>query len=117
VSGLTPERIDEVVEVLARFAAGEPVVAPAGAAHELPRLFRYLADDAKAFYLEAAAARPSRVDPSSQDMARWVYTETTLGGVLYRVRARLASSTDPAEQRAQGGIVPGVFIPLSPPGV
>ncbi|MEX2230089.1 MAG: hypothetical protein WEB13_10680 [Dehalococcoidia bacterium] len=112
VSGLDASGIDAIVETLARFAAGETVAAPPGTAHELPRLFRYLADDARAFYLEAATARPSRVPPGGDELARWLYTETVLGAVLARARERLAVSADPDEQRAQGGLLPGVFVSL-----
>ena len=115
VSGLDASGIDAIVETLARFAAGETVSAPHGATQDLPQLFRYLADDARAFYLEAATARPSRVPPRGDELARWLYTETVLGAVLAGVRARLAASDDPTEQRAQGGLLPGVFVPLRRP--
>ena len=112
VSGLAPEAIDGLVETLARFAAGEDVTPPEGATPAVPRLLRYLADDARSFYVEAATAQPSSTPPSGEELARCLYTETTLGEVLFRVRARLAASDDPAEQRAQGGLVPGAFIDL-----
>lgn len=111
VSGLPPEAMDAIVESLACFAAGEEVDDPAGAAFKFPRLFRYLTDDVKSFYSEAVTARPGPV-PSGQELARWLYTETVLGEVLFRVRDRLAASEDALERRAQGGIVPGVFVQL-----
>lgn len=112
VSGLLPNDIDTAVELLARFGSGETVEPPPATSVPMPRLLRYLADDAKAFYLEAATATPSRVPPSGETLARWLYTETVLGGVLFRVRERLAASDDVTEQRAQGGIVPGVYVRL-----
>ena len=112
VSGIDAGSIEAVVDTLARFATGEHVSPPDGAILAFPRLFRYLADDAKSFYTEAATAQPTSAAPSGEEFARWLYTETALGDVLFRVRARLAASEDPAEQRAQGGIVPGVFIRL-----
>ena len=77
---------------------------------------RDLADDARSPYTEAATAQPSRTPPSGKELARWLYTETTLGEVLFRVRARLAASDDAAEQRAQGRMVPGAFIRLGREG-
>lgn len=80
----------------------------------MPRLLRYLADDAKAYYQETVSVQPGGRRPSARELARWLYTETALGDVLYRVRARLAASEDPDERRAQGGIVPGAFLDLRP---
>lgn len=113
VSGLAPEAMDMIVESLARFASGEKADRPAGTAFEFPRLFRYLTDDAKSFYSEAVMARPGPT-PSGQELARWLYMETVLGEMLFRVRDRLAASEDTQERRAQGGIVPGAFVRLTP---
>jgi hypothetical protein len=114
VSGLEPEAIDEALRTLGRFAAGEAVEPPAAARHEMPGLLRFLANDAKTYYQEAVTAFPGTAPPPPDEMARWLYTETVLGRVLFRVRERLANSDDPAEQRFQGGIVPGAFFDLRP---
>lgn len=111
VSGLKPEVIDSIVETLALFAAGAPAGRLPDAAFEFPRLFRYLTDDAKSFYTEAATAKPGPA-PTGKELARWLYAETVLGEILFRVRGRLAASDDAAERRAQGGIVPGAFVQL-----
>lgn len=113
LSGLDPDDVETVAALLARFAVGEDVEAPATAVMPLPPLVRYLADDLKAFYTEAVIAQPGQQAATAQEIARWLYTETALGSVLYRLRDRLASSEDPAEQRAQRGLVPGVLMRLS----
>ena len=112
LSGLASEGIDTLVETLARFAAGESATAPPGALFAVPDLFRYLTDDAKAFFTEAATAQPSLTPPGAEELLRWLYWETALGDVLYRVRDRLAASEDPVEHRAQRGILPVEFIRL-----
>ncbi len=112
LSGLGVDRIEEIVSTLARFAGGETVVPPAGLSEAWPRALRFLADDAKAYYTEALSAQPG-VRPPPRALARWLYTETVLGRVLFAVRARLAASADPDEQRAQAGLVPGVFFRLT----
>ena len=112
LSGLAPESIDALVETLARFGAGEDVIAPAGVRRPLPSLFRYLADDARTYYLEAATAQPRRVAPDGKALAHWLYRETVLGDVLHRVRDRLAGSDDPDEKRAQGGLIAGALMGL-----
>ena len=112
LSGLGVDRIDEILSTLARFAAGEDIASPAGLTEAWPRALRFLADDAKAYYTEALSAQPG-VRPPPRALARWLYTESTLGRVLFAVRARLAASADPDEQRAQAGLVPGVFFRLT----
>lgn len=112
LSGLGRERINEVLLTLGRFAAGETVEPPAGLREAWPRALRFLADDAKAFYTEALSAQPG-ASPPPRALARWLYSETVLGRVLFAVRARLAASPDPDEQRAQAGLVPGVFVRLT----
>ncbi|MEE8422075.1 MAG: hypothetical protein V3S31_04785 [Dehalococcoidia bacterium] len=112
VSGIDAEAIGSAADVLARSAGGETVAPPDGAVHDLPVLYRFLADDVKAYYFEAAAAQPARVAPTSDELARWLFTETVLGDVLFRLRERFAASDDQAERWLQGVIVPVAYQQL-----
>ncbi len=112
ISGIDAGAIEGAAEALARLAAGETISAPDNAAHDPPILYRFLADDVKAYYFEAAAAQPGRAAPTSDELARWLFTETTLGEVLFRMRERFAASDDEAEQRLQGAIVPAAYLRL-----
>jgi hypothetical protein len=112
VSGIAAEAIGGAAEVLARLASGETVLPPNGATHDPPLLYRFLADDMKAYYFEAAAAQPARVAPTSDELARWLFTETVLGDVLFRLRNRFAASDDEVERRLQGVVVPVTYQQL-----
>ena len=99
------EGVDTIASFLAGFVSGEPGTAPEGANEEVPRLLRFMADDIKAFYLEAATAQPGR-SATSADLNDWLYKETTLGGLLYDLRDRLAASEDPREKATAGVLIP-----------
>ena len=101
--------LGDMTSVLASYAAGETPQVPSSAAASMPYLLRFLADDLKAYYLEAAVAQPGRSSPSSADLGRWLFYETALGDVLYRVLSRLISSEDPKEKRLSG--MTGVIVP------
>ena len=105
-SGLT---LGDMVSVLAAYAAGESPHVPSSAAASMPYLLRFLADDLKAYYMEAAAAQPGASSPSSADLGRWLFYETALGDVLYRVLGRLTSSEDPKKTWLSG--VTGMIVP------
>lgn len=106
-SGLSPATIDEGARVFARASVGEPYEAPAGASAPLPYLLRLLADDLKAFYIEAAQAQPGSVAASSQELGDWLFHKTALGTALYDTRDRMLKSEDPREQGAARQLVPG----------
>jgi hypothetical protein len=112
ISGIDAGAIEQAAEALARLAAGETIAAPDNAVHDPPILYRFLADDVKAYYFEAAAAQPGRAAPTSDELARWLFTETTLGEVLFRMRERFAASDDEAELRLRGAIVPAAYLRL-----
>ncbi|MCH8993659.1 MAG: hypothetical protein IH959_01660 [Chloroflexi bacterium] len=109
LSGLGADDIDDVATFLAGFAAGESPAPPAGANEEMPVLLRFLSDDLKAFYLEAASAQPGRASPSPTELNDWLFGETTFGDLLYRLRDRLAASEDPGEKAVVGGIIPFLY--------
>ena len=69
----------------------------------LARFLRYTADDLKAFYFEARMARrPAQVD---NELHRWFWTETAMGGLLGRVAGRMLASGDPELALYAKGIV------------
>ncbi len=55
---------------------------------------RLAAQDLKAFYFEAVAARPGAVPPDSQSFNRWFWADTAAGRVLAAARDRCGSETD-----------------------
>jgi len=97
--------VDTIASFLAGVVSGEPGTPPEGASEEMPFLLRYLADDIKAFYQEAATAQPGR-NATSGALNDWLYKGTTLGEVLYDLRDRLAASEDPREKLSAGGLIP-----------
>ncbi len=99
------EGVDTIASFLAGFVSGEPGTPPEGASEEMPFLLRYMSDDIKAFYQEAATAQPGR-SVTSDALNDWLYKETALGEVLYDVRDRLAASEDPREKATAGGLIP-----------
>ena len=105
LSGLDPDAMEQAADFVARFAAGERTEPPEGLAHEWPATLRFMADDIKAFYLEAATAQPGR-SATSADLNDWLYKETTLGGLLYDLRDKLAASEDPREKGTAGVLIP-----------
>ncbi len=114
VSGLTASVIDEMAAVLAAVAAGAAAPAPEGAKEPMPALIRFLADDLKAYYFEAAAARPATHPPGSGELNRWLFGETALGELLHEARARLLASEDRGEALAGRFLVPAAFArPIS----
>ncbi len=108
LSGLGVDAIEEMAAFLAAFAAGESPAPPDGASEEMPSLLRYLSDDLKAFYLEAATAQPRSV-ATSTELSEWLFHQTMLGDLLYRLRDRLAASEDPREKAVAGGFIPFLY--------
>ena len=109
LSGLRSDAVDEMASFLAGFAAGESPVPPEGASEEMPVLLRFLADDLKAYYFEAATAQPGRASPTGTELNDWLFGETVFGDVLYRLRDRLAASEDVGEKAVVGGIIPFAY--------
>ena len=82
-----------LVRYLQAFAAGDsPAYRDRPTEMPLARFLRYAADDLKAFYFEARMAR--RPDQRDNDLHRWFWGETAMGGLLVRVSERMASSED-----------------------
>ena len=108
LSGLGPDAIEEMAAVLAGFAAGDSPAPPEGASQEMPILLRFLSDDLKAFYMEAATAQPGR-SASPTDLSEWLFRDTVFGDVLYRLRDRLSASEEPREKAVAGGFIPFLY--------
>ncbi len=94
LSGLTAAAAEKMAEPLVALATGEEPEVPEGAAHQPPILIRYLADDLKAFYFEAAAAQPRNRRPTAAELNRWLFGETVLGSVLYDARDAVSAAED-----------------------
>jgi hypothetical protein len=105
LSGLTADRMDEIAEFLARLAAGEDASPPQGFAEPMPQALRFMVDDVKAYYMEAANEQPGASTPGGVRMWRWFYHETRIGQVLYDLRDRLAAELA-ARTAANGGTPP-----------
>lgn len=69
---------------------------------------RLAAQDLKAFYFEAAAARPGDGPPGSAAFKRWFWTETAAGLVLKAIKQRCINETDES-LRTTGGLL---LVPL-----
>lgn len=108
-SGIAANTIEEAARALVHASLGEASHLPPAASVPLPYLLRLLADDLKAFYLEAALAKPGAPSPSSQELASWLHHQTVLGSVLYDARDRLLQSADPGEQGVARQLVPGAW--------
>lgn len=105
VSGLTPDRIDEIAAFLADMAAGGDPEPPAGLTDPMPQAIRYMVDDVKAYYMEAANEQPGAPPPGGVRMWRWFFHETRMGRVLYDLRDRFAAE-HAAKTEANGGQPP-----------
>lgn len=91
-SGKGVDAIDEMLEILARFAVNVDMAVPDGYAHPMPQLLRYITDDVRDFYYEAATSKPGAVFPSPNDLLEWFFLETVAGEVFYQVREKLLAS-------------------------
>lgn len=107
VSGLGIEALGEMVDFIAAYAAGEEAAPPNGVSEAMPAALRSVADDLKAFYLEAAAAQPGGTEASATALNRWLYHDTHLGDAFYRIRDRFASPADPTTPPPS--LIPAIF--------
>ena len=76
----------------ARFAVNGELEVPNGYAHQMPQLLRYIADDVRAFYNEAAISKPGAAFPAPDDLLEWFFLTTISGEMFYRVRERLLAA-------------------------
>jgi hypothetical protein len=75
-----------------------------------PLMLRFALDDLKAYYLEAAAAGPSK--PSSQQLGDWLWNQTAAGAAILALReASLKSEDERVKLIAGNFMVPAVRVP------
>ena len=101
--GLANLRIEDAPRLgtfLAAFAVGETPPLPEGTSGTLPTALRPIIDDLKTLYLEAASVQPARGMPDPYRLNGWLYRETRLGDLLYRVRDRLSRESEAAPSDA-----------------
>lgn len=91
-SGKGVDSMDEMLGILARFAVDGDMVAPDGYDHPMPQLLRYIADDVRDFYYEAAISKPGAAFPSPLALLEWFFLQTIAGDAFYRVRERLLAA-------------------------
>jgi hypothetical protein len=89
---------DSASELLGRFAVGEKPVLPQ-ADLSIATSLRLAAQDLKAFYFEAATARPGSASPSSGEFNRWFWQETAAGRILKAVKERCLKEADKSLQK------------------
>lgn len=83
----------EASELLSGFAVGEmPGVSEKG--FSLATALRLAGQDLKAFYFEAAMARPGSALPNGTELNRWFWQETAAGRVLKSVKERCLKEAD-----------------------
>lgn len=109
VSGLGPERVPDMVEFVAVLATGDIPEAMEGATVPMPQLIRFVADDLKTFYFEAAHAQPSTRQPTAKELNHWLFGETVLGSCFYAARDALRQHDDPGLQLASRFLVPAAL--------
>ncbi len=89
-----------------RLPEGEP---PAGHAGSHALALRYLADDLKSLYLEAAQAEGD--PPSSRQAEGWLYHGTVAGALLVALRAAALASEVKGLQTVSRFLVPAPWLP------
>jgi hypothetical protein len=79
-------------------------------AFSAPLMLRFAVDDLKAYYLEAAAAGAGQ--PSSRQLADWLWNETAAGAAIYALRQACLTSTDERLKLIAGNfMVPAARVP------
>ena len=87
-SGLTLEQARDAV---LSFVQGQPIDLPVAGVSSAEGL-RLAADDLKAFYIDAATARPGNA--SGRDIQDWFWRETAFANLLQGLRKTLLASSD-----------------------
>jgi hypothetical protein len=91
-SGKGVDSIDEMLAILVRFAADADMSVPDGYSHPMPQLLRYITDDVRDFYYEAAISKPGAAFPSPLDLLEWFFLQTVAGDIFYQVREKLLAA-------------------------
>lgn len=113
LSGLTAEAMPEIAGYLGNLASGENTEPPETLLEKMTGGLRYIIDDVKSFYMEAASGQPAASDPSGDRMYEWFFYETRMGKTLFDIRDRFR--TDYEESIAgNNGNPESVPQPLNP---
>jgi hypothetical protein len=103
VVGLTEKSVRDAAEMLGSFIRGAAVQAEPGLT--LGQTLKLACEDVRAYYYEAAAARPGNPDPQTIDA--WFWERTAAGRVFLALHALSAPSTDRSVQAlAATSVVP-----------
>jgi hypothetical protein len=81
-----------MLEILARFVVNTELKVPDGYTHPMPQLLRYITDDVRDFYNEAAISKPGAAFPTPEELLEWFFLTTIAGDVFYEVRERLLAA-------------------------
>ncbi len=72
-----------------------------------PLALRFVLDDVKAYYLEAALASPAK--PSSRQLADWLWNDTAAGKAVFALRrANLDAADERLKLIASNFMIPGI---------
>ena len=91
-SGKDADSIDEMLEILVRFAVECNLSQPEGYAHPMPQLLRYITDDVRDFYYEASTSKPGVESPSPSDLLEWFFLQTVAGDVYYQMHEKVLAA-------------------------
>ena len=108
---LPVDRVEDLAAFVAAYAVGETPALPEGIDGAELQMLRFMADDLKSYYLEAASMQPGGEDATSFQRNRWLYHETWFGRALYDIRDRLAREAEAQNDPARGRIalVPNLY--------
>ena len=91
-SGKDADSIDEMLEILVRFAVEDDLSQLDGYAHPMPQLLRYITDDVRDFYYEASTSKPGVESPSPSDLLEWFFLQTVAGDVYYQMHEKVLAA-------------------------
>ncbi len=109
LSGLSADSMPEIAIYLTGLASGENLEPPEGLDDPVPVAIRFMADDVKSYYMEAANEQPGASTPGGVRMWAWFFHETRMGQVLYDLQDRFA--VEYVEKTAANGGTPPPGLP------
>jgi hypothetical protein len=111
LAGLPTDRIADMAAFVAGYAVGETPSLPEGVEGAELQMLRFIADDLKSFYLEAASMQPGGEDATAFQRNRWLYHDTWFGRALYDIRDRLTREAEAQNDPARGrvALVPNLY--------
>lgn len=109
--GLSGVPVETSAAVLSAFVNGDSIAA--GDRLSLGEMLKLASEDVRAYYYEAAAAKPG--DPDAHAIQSWFWHETAAGRVFLAFQKRAAASADKSLQRlAATSIVPRAILHCQP---